>query len=52
MKCKARTDLRGGLYRDGRFATLRAVVDPYDTQLGLHLSEQEKTDLVEHLESL
>jgi len=28
------------------------VVDHYDMQFGLHLSEQEKTDLVEYLKSL
>jgi len=28
------------------------VVNHYDLQLGLHLSEQEKTDLVEYLKSL
>jgi hypothetical protein len=46
------THLKGGFYHDGRFATLRAVVDHYDLQFGLHLSEQEKTDLVEYLKSL
>jgi hypothetical protein len=46
------THLKGGFYHDGRFATLRDVVTHYDTQFGLHLSEQEKTDLVEYLKSL
>ncbi len=46
------THLKGGFYHDGRFATLRAVVDHYDVLFGLHLSEQEKTDLVEYLKSL
>jgi len=46
------THLKGGFYHDGRFATLRDVVDHYDTQLGLHLTAQEKTDLVEYLKSL
>jgi hypothetical protein len=46
------THLKGGFYHDGRFATLRKVVDHYDTQFGLHLSEQDKTDLVEYLKSL
>jgi len=27
-------------------------VDPYDAQFGLHLTEQDKTDLVEYLKSL
>ena len=46
------THIKGGFYHDGRFATLREVVDHYDAQFGLHLSEQEKTDLVEYLKSL
>jgi hypothetical protein len=46
------THFKGGFYHDGRFATLRNVVDHYDTQFGLHLSEQEKVDLVEYLKSL
>jgi cytochrome c peroxidase len=46
------THLKGGFYHDGRFDTLRAVVDHYDVQFGLHLSEQEKTDLLEYLKSL
>jgi Cytochrome c len=46
------THLKGGLYHDGRFATLRELVDHYDAQFGLHLTEQEKTDLVEYLKSL
>jgi cytochrome c peroxidase len=46
------THLKGGFYHDGRFATLRYVVDHYDMQFGLHLSEQEKADLVEYLKSL
>jgi hypothetical protein len=46
------THLQGGFYHDGRFATLRDVVNHYDVQFGLHLSEQQKTDLVEYLKSL
>jgi hypothetical protein len=46
------THLKGGFYHDGRFATLRDVVDHYDALFGLHLTEQEKTDLVEYLKSL
>jgi hypothetical protein len=46
------THLKGGFYHDGRFATLRDVVDHYDAQFGLHLSEQEKADLVAYLKSL
>jgi hypothetical protein len=46
------THLKGGIYHDGRFATLRDVVDHYDMEFGLHRSEQEKADLVEYLKSL
>lgn len=41
-----------GFYHDGRFPTLRAVVDHYDDHLDLSLSESEKNDLVEYLKSL
>jgi hypothetical protein len=43
---------KGGFYHDGRFATLRDVVDHYDVHFALGLSEQEKNDLVEYLKSL
>lgn len=46
------THVKGGFYHDGRFATLADVVDHYDLQFGLHLSAQEKSDLVEYLKSL
>jgi hypothetical protein len=53
------TPLRGlwshqarGFYHDGRFATLRDVVDHYDGHLGLGLADAEKTALVEYLKSL
>lgn len=46
------THTRGGFYHDGRFATLLDVVNHYDVQFGLHLSDQEKSDLVEFLLSL
>jgi hypothetical protein len=42
---------KGGYYHDGRFATLRDVVDHYDGHFGLSLTEQKK-DLVEFLKSL
>jgi hypothetical protein len=42
----------GGYYHDGRFATLRDVVDHYDAFLELGLGEQDKHDLVEFLKSL
>ena len=43
---------KGGFYHDGRFPTMRAVVDHYDTTLHLGLAELEKQDLVEYLKSL
>ena len=46
------THTRGGFYHDGRFATLRAVVNHYDAHFGLGLTAQEKADLVQYLQSL
>jgi hypothetical protein len=46
------THTKGGFYHDGRFATLIDVVNHYDTFKGLHLTEQQKQDLVEYLKSL
>jgi len=37
---------------DGRFATVRDVIEHYDKFLRLSLSEAEKTDLAEYLLSL
>lgn len=42
----------GGFYHDGRFATLSDVVDHYDTQFKLNLSDGDKKDLVEYLKGL
>ncbi len=46
------THAKGGFYHDGRFPTLAAVVDHYDSHLALGLSAGEKADLVEFLKSL
>ena len=46
------THMEGGFYHDGRFATLEAVVDHYNTHFGLNLTDAEKADLVEYLKSL
>jgi hypothetical protein len=46
------THQKGGFYHDGRFATLRDVVEHYDHFFNLDLSEQDKMDLVEYLLSL
>jgi len=43
---------KAGFYHDGRFASLREVVDHYDTLRGLRLTDQEKNDLIEYLKSL
>ena len=46
------THTKGGFYHDGRFATLRQVVDHYNGHFALGLTPAEKTDLVEYLKSL
>jgi len=43
---------KGGFYHDGRFATLRDVVEHYDGLHHLGLSESEKAALAEYLKSL
>jgi hypothetical protein len=43
---------KGGFYHDGRFATLRDVVDHYDGFFELGLTPGEKRDLVQYLKSL
>lgn len=43
---------KGGFFHDGRFATLREVVEHYNTCLNLALTEQDKLDLIEYLKSL
>ena len=43
---------KGGYYHDGRFGSLREVVDHYDGLRNLSLTEDEKQDLIEYLKSL
>lgn len=43
---------KGGFYHDGRFPTLRDVVEHYNGFLRLGLTEKQKSDLVEYLKSL
>jgi cytochrome c peroxidase len=43
---------KGGFYHDGRFPTLADVVEHYDKQFDLRLSEQQKADLIEYLKSI
>jgi hypothetical protein len=44
--------MKGGFYHDGRFPTLGAVVDHYDSLGSLGLTAGQKSDLVEYLKSL
>jgi len=46
------THTKGGFYHDGRFATLTAVVDHYNTCMNLNLAPGEKGDLIQYLLSL
>ena len=43
---------KGGFYHDGRFAALNDVVDHYNDHFALDLTQQEKRDLIEYLNSL
>ena len=43
---------KGGFYHDGRFATLLDVVNHYDTQFNLQLSDTDKKDLTEYLKGI
>jgi hypothetical protein len=43
---------KGGFWHDGRFPTLGAVVDHYNSCFGLNLTAAQKSDLVEFLKSL
>ncbi len=46
------THLKGGLYHDGRYATLADVVSHYNATFALGLTASESSDLVEFLKSL
>ncbi len=46
------THTQGGFYHDGRFATVGAVIDHYDSCMNLGLTAQEKSDLSQFLMSL
>jgi hypothetical protein len=46
------TRSKRGFYHDGRFPTLMAVVNHYDSCFNLGLTAQEKSDLVQYLKSL
>jgi cytochrome c peroxidase len=46
------THTKGGFYHDGRFPTLAAVINHYNSHFSLGLSSGEKSDLAEYLKSL
>jgi len=46
------THTKGGFYHDGRFPTLAAVINHYNSHFSLGLSSAEKNDLAEYLKSL
>jgi hypothetical protein len=43
---------KGGFYHDGRFPTLDAVVNHYDSHFKLQLTAEQKRELIEYLKSL
>jgi hypothetical protein len=47
-----RPEHQGRFYHDGRFQTLRDVINHYDGVFNLRLTPQEKRDLVAYLKSL
>jgi hypothetical protein len=46
------THEKGGFYHDGRFLTLQAVVDHYDSLFKTALTQDEKSDLIAYLRTL
>lgn len=46
------THQKGGFYHDGRYATLDAVIDHYESVFGFTLSDQQQGDLKQYLLSL
>jgi hypothetical protein len=46
------THQKGGFYHDGRFATLPDVIEHYDRNFKLGLTDSEKSELIEYLKSL
>jgi cytochrome c peroxidase len=46
------SDAPGSFFHDGRFAALLDVVNHYDVQFNLKLSDANKTDLVEYLKGI
>ena len=46
------THQKGGFFHDGRFATLLDVVNHYNTQFNLDLTNPQKNDLIEYLKGI
>jgi cytochrome c peroxidase len=46
------THQKGGFFHDGRFGTLMDVVNHYNENLKLNLSEAQKKDLIEYLKGI
>jgi len=46
------THQKGGFYHDGRFATLKDVLEHYNRHRSLGLTDQEKGEVIEYLKSL
>jgi len=46
------THQKGGFYHDGRFVTLKDVLEHYNSNFKLGLNDQEKGELIEYLKSL
>jgi hypothetical protein len=46
------THQKGGFYHDGRFAALRDVIEHYNNNFSLGLTDREKSELIEYLKSL
>jgi hypothetical protein len=44
--------VKGGFHHDGRFAKPSDVMDHYDAQFSLGMTDQEKSDLIQYLMSL
>jgi hypothetical protein len=49
---KRKIDQSRGYYHDGRYKSLREVIDHYDSFMKLGLSDADKNDLVEYLKSI
>jgi len=46
------THQKGGFYHDGRYVTLDAVIDHYESVFGFTLTDEQQADLKQYLLSL